>query len=353
MLSADQEVGAGTNPLDLEARKARLPWIWQLPQRQRVPETPGPGTASDVDRFVLAKLRDKGLTPAPPADDRTWLRRVHFAITGLPLRRDEMQAFSAIPRRIAGCGSWMHCWRLRISVSAGRDTGWTLCATRNRVAMGKTSSSPMHGGTATISSARSTRDSPYDRFVAEHVAGDLLPPRLDPTTGANESVVATGWAFLGEENHSPVDIRLDECERVDNKVDVFSKAFLGLTVACARCHDHKFDAITQRDYYALSGFVLGSPVRQVRFETMEAHSRAAAQVAERRAEHAGKIAAAYSAAVRPALETMVPHLRGPPGGSYLGNGGGRLEVHWARGRAAHRLAQQLNQAAGDPFHPLR
>src|SRR5436305_2693623 len=96
-------------------------------------------------------------------------------------------------------------------------------------------------------------DVPYDRFVTEHVAGDLLPqPRTDPTGTINESVLGTGFWHMNEWLHSPVDIRGDETDRVNNQIDVFGKAFLGLTVACARCHDHKFDAISQRDYYALA-----------------------------------------------------------------------------------------------------
>src|SRR5205823_4332360 len=68
----------------------------------------------------------------------------------------------------------------------------------------------------------------------------------------------TGFWFLGEAKHSPVDIRADEAERMDNQIDVFSKTFLGLTVSCARCHDHKFDAISTKDYYALAGFLESS-----------------------------------------------------------------------------------------------
>ena len=98
-------------------------------------------------------------------------------------------------------------------------------------------------------------------------------PRLNPETGGNESVLGTGWAFFGEEVHSPADIRQDECERVDNKVDVLAKTFLGLTVACARCHDHKFDAISSKDYYALAGFILSSSYHQVRFDTMNKTAR--------------------------------------------------------------------------------
>ncbi len=93
----------------------------------------------------------------------------------------------------------------------------------------------------------------------EQVAGDLLPqPRRHPTEGFNESVIGTGFWFLGEGKHSPVDILGDEADRIDNQVDVFGKTFLGLTLGCARCHDHKFDAISTKDYYALCGFVQSS-----------------------------------------------------------------------------------------------
>ena len=105
-------------------------------------------------------------------------------------------------------------------------------------------------------------DVPYDQFVTEHVAGDLLAqPRLHPTEVWTESILATGFWFLCEWIHSPVDIRKDECDRVDNQLDVFSKSFLGLTVTCARCHDHKFDAISQKDYYALAGYLRSSSYR--------------------------------------------------------------------------------------------
>ena len=116
-------------------------------------------------------------------------------------------------------------------------------------------------------------DVPYDRFVVEHLAGDLIAaPRTNPATGANESILGTGFYFLGEEVHSPVDIRQDETDRVDNKIDVLSKTFLGLTLSCARCHDHKFDALSTKDYYALAGYVLSLSYRQAAFETTD-HNR--------------------------------------------------------------------------------
>ena len=102
------------------------------------------------------------------------------------------------------------------------------------------------------------QDLPYDQFVREHIAGDLLPePRRDQD-GNNESVQATGSWWFVEQSHSPVDVMQQQADRVDNQIDVFGKAFLGMTVACARCHDHKFDAIPTRDYYSLFGYVQSS-----------------------------------------------------------------------------------------------
>src|SRR5260370_19091004 len=102
-------------------------------------------------------------------------------------------------------------------------------------------------------------DLPYDQFVTEHIAGDLLPkPRRHPKEHFNESILGTGFWYLGEAAHSPVDVRQYQADHLDNQIDVFGKTFLGLTIACARCHDHKFDAIATKDYYALAGFLESS-----------------------------------------------------------------------------------------------
>ena len=113
-------------------------------------------------------------------------------------------------------------------------------------------------------------DLAYDQFVVEQLAGDLLPnPRRHPAEGYNESIIGTGFYFLGEGTHSPVDVREEEVRRIDNQIDVFSKAFLGLTVACARCHDHKFDPIGNHDYYALAGILQSSRYQQAFIDPQE------------------------------------------------------------------------------------
>ena len=98
----------------------------------------------------------------------------------------------------------------------------------------------------------------YDQFIREHIAGDLITNPRVSDSGTNESILATGFWWLGEAVHSPVDVRQDQADRIDNQIDVMSKAFLGITLGCARCHDHKFDAITTRDYYSMFGFLASS-----------------------------------------------------------------------------------------------
>jgi hypothetical protein len=101
-------------------------------------------------------------------------------------------------------------------------------------------------------------DLPYDQLVREHIAGDLIKPRRNSATGTNESRLGTMFYALGEGKHSPVDTRQEEADIIDNILDVTSKAFQGLTVSCARCHDHKFDPISAADYYALYGVMESS-----------------------------------------------------------------------------------------------
>jgi len=136
-------------------------------------------------------------------------------------------------------------------------------------------------------------DVPFDQFLKEQIAGDALAtPRINPKTGANESVIATGFWHLGEEVHSPVDIRQDQADRYDNRIDVLTKTFLGLTVSCARCHDHKFDAITAKDYYALFGLLEGSAYRQVRFDGQTENRDVAKQLEKLRTQVSEAIATA-------------------------------------------------------------
>ena len=264
---------SGLAPADFafEHYKERLPWIWEIPTSPPAPVVEATAWPTDeIDRFILAALESNDMKPAAPASERHWFRRINFAITGLPPAPGAMRAFladrnedrhrTAVQALLASSHygeRWARHWMdlVRYAESRGHESDFGIAnAWRYRDYLVRAFNA----------------DVPYNQFVMEHLAGDLLdPPRLHPGTRANESILGTGWPFLGEEVHSPVDIRQDECDRTDNKIDVLSKTFLGLTVACARCHDHMFDAIYQKDYYALSGFVASSSYRQVRYESME------------------------------------------------------------------------------------
>src|SRR5262249_54256768 len=163
-------------------------------------------------------------------------------------------------------------------------------------------------------------------------------PRRLPTEGFNESVIGTGFWYLGESKHSPVDIRQDGADRRDNMIDVFSKTFLGLTVACARCHDHKFDAITQKDYYSLVSYLQSSrfdrafidapekidaPARKMRELRSQANKLAVTQSAQVLSERLDKLSAALLArksaayaAFRKALAAVDPKQPTPPFGLW-------------------------------------
>ncbi|TVQ00073.1 MAG: DUF1553 domain-containing protein [Planctomycetaceae bacterium] len=290
------ELADGPGEFDLESRKAAH-WAWQpLAAHEpptadwvmRSPETNGQAvqrlpweTIDPIDRFVARGLAGAGLAAAPPIDRRGLARRLHFDLIGLPPAPEVVEAYvadsspDATERLVDELLSsphfgerWGRHWLdlVRYAESRGHEFD------HDAVNAYQYRDYVIRGFNA---------DVPYDSWVTEHIAGDLLPDaRLDPNTGANESILATGFWFLGEWVHSPVDTRKDESDRFDNMIDVFSKTFLGLTVACARCHDHKFDAITTADYYALSGYLQSSDFGQVRFETLESDRGIAERLAE-------------------------------------------------------------------------
>ncbi len=247
---------------DLKARAEH--WSFQ-PIRKvdppQVKDTSWP--LSPVDRFILAGLEAKGIAPGPEADRRTLLRRATYDLIGLPPTLDEINAFledrspdayeKVIERLLASPHygeRWGRHWLdlMRFAETSGHEFDYDI----------------PHAWQYRDYVVRAMNlDIPYDQFLTEHVAGDLMPkPRRDPKTGFNESVIATGFYFLGEGTHSPVDVRDDEILRIDNQIDVIAKSFLGLTVSCARCHDHKFDAISTKDYYAMAGFLQSSRHQQ-------------------------------------------------------------------------------------------
>jgi cytochrome c553/predicted DNA-binding ribbon-helix-helix protein len=274
-------VETSVSAFDLAKRKKEH-WAWQPVRPTAPPMVKNASWPSDpIDQFILAKLEEKGIKSAGPADPRSWIRRVTYDLTGLPPTPDEVDRFVREPTVDA---RRMIVDRLLASSHFGERWG------RHWLDLVRYAETRGHEFDAIIPNAHHYRDYviralnadvPYDQFVREHVAGDLLKsPRKHPKEGFNESILGTGFWFLGEEVHSPVDIRQDQADRFDNRIDVLTKTFLAMTVSCARCHDHKFDAIGTKDYYALYGFLESSGYRLVRYDSLDQNRAIAKELAE-------------------------------------------------------------------------
>ncbi len=220
-------------------------WAWKAPQKSSVPEVKdATWPRVDLDRFVLARLEAKNLRPVADADRATLLRRVHFDLVGLPPSPEELEAFvkdkapdalervvDALLRSPQFGERWGRHWLdvARYAESSGKDSNiayphawryrdWVIDAFN--------------------------RDLTYDEFVREQTAGDLLSSNSDADRAAKQ--VATGFLAVGAKSLNEPNPRQFRYDVIDEQIDALSQAFLGMTIACARCHDHKFDPIPQR-----------------------------------------------------------------------------------------------------------
>ena len=204
-----------------------------------------------IDQFILAKLEAKGLQPAPPAGKLTLLRRAKFDLHGLPPSLEEIEEFLAdeSPRAFANLIE-----RLLASPHYGERWGrhW-LDVARYADSTGVDEDKPyVHAWRYRDYVIEAfNRDLPYDQFVREQIAGDLLPPPPGRDVNIN-GIVATGFLALGPKALAQQDKVQMVYDVVDEQIDTTAKAFLGLTISCARCHDHKFDPILTKDYYSLA-----------------------------------------------------------------------------------------------------
>lgn len=254
----DGSASAGST-IDIEA--ARRSWAYQtpkLPERPEVADEDWP--RGDIDRLVLATLDGNGLRPAQSADKRTLIRRAAYDLLGLPPTPEEIAAFladddpGAFKRVVDGMLKspdfgirWARHWLDSVRYAQDDPT----CNANNN-------------GTFSVGPYRDwvvksfNEDLPYDQFVRLQFAGDLMPLD-DPELINTDGLTATGiWglAHLVEGNDKEKVV----ADFVDEQLDVLGRTFLGLTVSCARCHDHKFDPITQSDYYALAGIFYSSHI---------------------------------------------------------------------------------------------
>jgi mono/diheme cytochrome c family protein len=248
----------GAKTFDLEERKKW--WSLQPVAKVTVPRVKAQEwPANEVDHFILAELEERKWDPAPRARKEHLLRRVALSLTGLAPTEEELRAFLAdesvdayvkvVDDLLASPRfgeRWARHWMdvVRFAETKAFEADYTM---------------PYVDRYRDYLIRAFNDDVPFDQFVLEALAGDRLEiPRLHKETGSNESVVGSGYLYLNDGQHGPPDIHSDEARIFDSMIKVTGTAFQGLTVNCAKCHDHKFDAITAADYYSFYGMLRSS-----------------------------------------------------------------------------------------------
>jgi cytochrome c553 len=248
----DTALAAGVRKGEIDYAAARQEWAFRPVVKPAEPAIAVRDWRLDpVDSFVLAKLEEKRLSPAPVAEPAAFLRRLHYDLTGLPPTAEETQAYVSDPSREVFVRivdellsrpsfgeKWGRHWLdvARYADSNGGDRNYTFYQAwryRNHVI------------------DAFNRDQSYHEFVREQIAGDLMPSD-DPAT-TRRRLIASTFLALGPKMLTERDKEKLWLDTVDEQVDTMGRAFLGLTLGCARCHDHKFDPVSQEDYFALAG----------------------------------------------------------------------------------------------------
>ena len=260
--ATSDEVAERSWQAQLESRRDW--WSLQPVRKLDVASAKGGGWSDHtVDQFIEAKLKHAGLAAGQEAEPLVLLRRLSLILTGLPPTTDELAEYEAQvahnpPKAYSGLVD-------RLLESPHFGERWA----RHWMDVVRFSETHGYEWNHEIRDAWQYRDYlirafnddlGYDQFVREHIAGDLLEfPRINDNLHINESVIATAFWRFGELGHDNC-IRFPEIrfDALDNQIDTVTKAFQAMTVACARCHDHKFDAISTRDYYALAGILESS-----------------------------------------------------------------------------------------------
>ena len=241
----------------INVEKARSHWPY-TPLSQAAPPAveDGAGETPMIDRYILGQLKTRGLKAAKPANPRLLVRRLHFDLIGLPPKAEVVEKYSANPTPESYAAlvdellasphfgerwgrHWLDVARYADSTGGGRtrpiENAWRY---RDYVIRGL------------------NKDKPYDRFIREQLAGDLLPHENNQER--SENLIGSGFLMLGPHNYENQDKELLKLDVVDEQIDTIGRAFLGMTIGCARCHDHKFDPIPTSDYYAMTGIFMST-----------------------------------------------------------------------------------------------
>ena len=242
-----REVVKVESNIDIEAGKEH--WAFQRVERQ-------PGES--IDTLVGKKLQLEKLTPTPAADPFTLLRRMHIDLIGLPPTPEEIKEFAMAWKKNRDAAIREKVDDLLAREQYGERWGrYWLDLARYAESTGNVNYSyPEAWRYRDYVIDAFNKDKPYNRFIQEQLAGDVLPAKNE--AGWQEALIATSFLAVGVKNVNETNPRQFRMDIVDDQIDVTARAFLGLTVSCARCHDHKSDPIPTTDYYALAGIFLST-----------------------------------------------------------------------------------------------
>ena len=255
----DPRTGKVNAHAGISLQDARQSWAFQAPAMPKLPKVANTKwAASDIDRLLLAKLEANGLTPASASDRTTLIRRATYDLLGLPPTAEQVTAYLKDKRK----GAFARVID-RLLDSPDFGIRWARFWLDNvRYAQDDPTCAANSNGAFSVGPYRDwvvkslNRDLPYDQFVRLQVAGDLMQPKDGESFNVDASTATGMWglAHVVEGNDREKVI----ADFVDEQLDVLGRTFLGLTISCARCHDHKFDPIRQTDYYALAGMFYSS-----------------------------------------------------------------------------------------------
>ena len=232
-------------------------WAFQPPKND--PQTEE-STTQAIDRWIHKGLDAAGIQPSPTADPRTLLRRLSLVLQGLPPEPDFLNRFCADMEDPTKAQT---AWQQAIDQMLG-STEFAEHWARHWMDIVRYAETHGSEDDAYLPMAYKYRDYlirafekdiPIQRLIQEHLAGDLIDPRWNSDLRLNESLIGLCFYRLVEFNQTPVDVKREEIAVIDSQIDTIGKAFQGMTIACARCHDHKFDPISDEDYYSMYGIL--------------------------------------------------------------------------------------------------
>ena len=250
----DPRTGKGISPIrrDIDIAQGRKFWAFQPPVAAALPAVKNETWPLDpIDHFILAGIESAGLAPVGDADRRTLVRRLYFDLVGLPPTSQQVEDFvndtssraleTLVDRLLESPHfgeRWGRHWLdvARYAESTGMERNFTF---------------PHAWRYRDYVIDAFNRDLPYNRFITEQVAGDLLPAKTP--AARNRLTIATGFLAMGPKSLNQRDVNVFRMDIVDEQIDITTRAVMGLTVSCARCHDHKFDPFPTEDYYAIAG----------------------------------------------------------------------------------------------------